>query len=100
MAPDQEHYSAMTRRSRSQSAIYRYSKRRETNYDTQERGTGFIIASTQVCSTRPQPREQNRHVSVKASFVSMGSIPIGMDKYNKKMMIVTIRDPDLFRVEN
>jgi hypothetical protein len=36
----------------------------------------------------------------KASFVSTGSIPIGMDKYNKKIMIVTIRDPDLFRVEN
>jgi hypothetical protein len=36
----------------------------------------------------------------KASFVSTGSIPIGMDKYNKKLMIVTIRDPDLFRVEN
>jgi hypothetical protein len=35
-----------------------------------------------------------------ASFVSTGSIPIGMDKYNKKIMIVTIRDPDLFRVEN
>jgi hypothetical protein len=38
--------------------------------------------------------------SIKASFVSTGSIPIGMDKYNKKIMIVTIRDPDLFRVEN
>jgi hypothetical protein len=23
-----------------------------------------------------------------------------MDKYNKKIVIVTIRDPDLFRVEN
>jgi hypothetical protein len=34
------------------------------------------------------------------SFVSTGSIPIRMDKYNKKIMIVTIRDPDLFRVEN
>jgi hypothetical protein len=30
----------------------------------------------------------------------MGSIPIRVDKYNKKIMIVTIRDPDLFRVEN
>jgi hypothetical protein len=37
---------------------------------------------------------------LQASFVSTGSIPIGMDKYNKKIMIVTIRDPDLFRVEN
>jgi hypothetical protein len=36
----------------------------------------------------------------KPSFVSTGSIPIGMDKYNKKIMIVTIRDLDLFRVEN
>jgi hypothetical protein len=36
----------------------------------------------------------------KASFVSTGSIPIGMGKYNKKIMIATIRDPDLFRVEN
>jgi hypothetical protein len=35
-----------------------------------------------------------------ASFVFTGSIPIRMDKYNKKIMIVTIRDPDLFRVEN
>jgi hypothetical protein len=33
----------------------------------------------------------------KESFVSTGSIPIGMDKYNKKIMIFTIRDPDLFR---
>jgi hypothetical protein len=40
------------------------------------------------------------HDFSKASFVSTGSIPIGMDKYNKKIMIVTIRDPDLFRVEN
>jgi hypothetical protein len=38
--------------------------------------------------------------SSKALFVSTGSIPIGMDKYNKKIMIVTIRDPDLFRVKN
>jgi hypothetical protein len=37
---------------------------------------------------------------VQASFVFVESIPIGMDKYNKKIMIVTIRDPDLFRVEN
>jgi hypothetical protein len=35
-----------------------------------------------------------------ASFVSTGSIPIGIDKYNKKIMIIIIRDPDLFRVEN
>jgi hypothetical protein len=34
------------------------------------------------------------------SFVSTGFIPIGMDKYDKKIMIVTIRDPDLLRVEN
>jgi hypothetical protein len=27
-------------------------------------------------------------------------IVFGMDKYNKKIMIVTIRDPDLFWVEN
>jgi hypothetical protein len=40
------------------------------------------------------------HEIPKASFVSTGSIPIGMDKYNKKIMIVIIRDPDLFRVEN
>jgi hypothetical protein len=37
---------------------------------------------------------------LKASFVSTGSIPIEMDKYNKKIMIVTVKDPDLFRVEN
>jgi hypothetical protein len=41
-----------------------------------------------------------RFLFLKASFVSTGSIPIGMDKYNKKIVIVTIRDPDLFRVEN
>jgi hypothetical protein len=40
------------------------------------------------------------HTLAKASFVSTGSIPIGMDKYNKKIMIVIIRDPDLLRVEN
>jgi hypothetical protein len=43
------------------------------------------------------PMEVNKP---QASFVSTGSIPIGMDKYNKKIIIVTIRDPDLFRVEN
>jgi hypothetical protein len=37
---------------------------------------------------------------IKASFVSTGSIPIEMDKYNKKIMIIAIRDSDLFRVEN
>jgi hypothetical protein len=37
---------------------------------------------------------------IQASFVSTGSIPIGMDKYNKKIMIFTIRDPDLLRVDN
>jgi hypothetical protein len=26
--------------------------------------------------------------------------PVGIDKYNKKIMIATIRDPDLFRVGN
>jgi hypothetical protein len=40
------------------------------------------------------------YLHFKASFVSTVSILIGMDKYNKKIMIVTIRDPDLFRVEN
>jgi hypothetical protein len=35
--------------------------------------------------------------NAEASFVSTGSIPIRMDKYNKKIMIVIIRDPDLFR---
>jgi hypothetical protein len=38
--------------------------------------------------------------SPQASFVSTGSIPIGMDKYNKIIIIVTIRDPDLLWVEN
>jgi hypothetical protein len=37
---------------------------------------------------------------IKASFVSIGLIPTRMNKYNKKIMIATIRDPDLFRVEN
>jgi hypothetical protein len=37
--------------------------------------------------------------TIKASFVSTETIPIGMGKYNKKIMIVTIRDPDLFRVK-
>jgi hypothetical protein len=36
----------------------------------------------------------------KASFVSIGLIPTGIDKCNTKIMIDTIRDPDLFRVEN
>jgi hypothetical protein len=44
-------------------------------------------------------REKFQDVT-QALFVSTGSIPIGMDKYNKKIMIVTIRDSDLFRVEN
>jgi hypothetical protein len=44
--------------------------------------------------------ERREHMPTKASFVSTGSIPIGMDKYNKKIMVVTIRYPDLFRVEN
>jgi hypothetical protein len=44
-----------------------------------------------------------RSWAANASFVSTGSIPIGMDKYNigmdkynKKIIIVTMRDPDLF----
>jgi hypothetical protein len=37
---------------------------------------------------------------IKASFVSIGLIPTGIDKCNTKIMIGTIRDPDLFRVEN
>jgi hypothetical protein len=45
-------------------------------------------------------RQNSSPRTPQASFVSTGSIPIGMDKYNKKIMIVTIRDPDLFRVEN
>jgi hypothetical protein len=36
----------------------------------------------------------------KASFVSIGLTPTGIDKCNTKIMINTIRDPDLFRVEN
>jgi hypothetical protein len=27
-------------------------------------------------------------------------IPTGIDKYNKKIMVVSIKDPDLFRVNN
>jgi hypothetical protein len=34
------------------------------------------------------------------SFVSIGLISIGIDKCNMKIMIDTIKDPDLFRVEN
>jgi hypothetical protein len=36
----------------------------------------------------------------KASFISTGLIPTGIDKYNKEIMTATIRYPDLFRVEN
>jgi hypothetical protein len=36
----------------------------------------------------------------KASFVSIGLIPTGIDKCNTKIMIDIIRYPDLFRVEN
>jgi hypothetical protein len=36
----------------------------------------------------------------KASFVSIGLIPTGIDKCNTKIMIDTIRDQDLFRVDN
>jgi hypothetical protein len=39
-------------------------------------------------------------LQVQASFVSIGLIPTGIDKCNMKIMIDTIRDPDLFRVEN
>jgi hypothetical protein len=37
---------------------------------------------------------------VEASFVSIGLIPTEIDKCNTKIMIDTIRDPNLFRVEN
>jgi hypothetical protein len=40
------------------------------------------------------------HLLLQASFVSIGLIPTGIDKCNTKIMIDTIRDPDLFRVEN
>jgi hypothetical protein len=39
-------------------------------------------------------------LQVQASFVSIRLIPTGIDKCNTKIMIDTIRDPDLFRVEN
>jgi hypothetical protein len=35
-----------------------------------------------------------------ASLVSTGLIPTRIDKCNKKIVISTIRDPDLFRVKN
>jgi hypothetical protein len=54
-----------------------------------------------VCSAPDKILEMcHRLISLKGSFVSTGSIPIGMDKYDKKIMIVTIKDLDLFRVEN
>jgi hypothetical protein len=73
-------------------------------------GTGVTLKKRNG-SYRPVKKKKRTGVTVrsrlalgklprKASFVSTGSIPIGMDKYNKKVMIVTIRDPDLFRVEN
>jgi hypothetical protein len=41
-----------------------------------------------------------RSKSSQASFVYIGLIPIGIDKCNTKIMIDTVGDPDLFRVEN
>jgi hypothetical protein len=38
--------------------------------------------------------------SLPVFFVSTGFITTGIDKCNKKIMIATIRDTDLFRVEN
>jgi hypothetical protein len=35
-----------------------------------------------------------------ASFLSTGLIQNRIDKYNKKIMIATIRDPDLFWIKN
>jgi hypothetical protein len=56
---------------------------------------------SKVCSAPDKILEMcHRLISLKGSFVSTGSIPIGMDKYDKKIMIVTIKDLDLFRVEN
>jgi hypothetical protein len=55
-----------------------------------------IVRDAIRASGSPSPRVDSLH----ASFLSTGLIPIGMKKYNKKIMIVTIKDPDLFRVEN
>jgi hypothetical protein len=37
---------------------------------------------------------------LRASFVSIGLIPTGIDKCNTKITIDTVRDPNLFQVEN
>jgi hypothetical protein len=64
----------------------------------------MLCGSQQSVKNLPALMKGSRFLSskktIKVSFVSTGSIPIGMDKYNKKIMIVTIRDPDLSRVEN
>jgi hypothetical protein len=40
-----------------------------------------------------------RPIPIQVSFVSIEFIPTGIYKCNKKILIATIRDPDLFRVE-
>jgi hypothetical protein len=50
---------------------------------------------------RSRLREQERsNQNTEASFVSIGLIPTGIDECNTKIIIDTIRDLDLFRVEN
>jgi hypothetical protein len=53
--------------------------------DSQDRGAAKIRGRNKTCE---------------ASFVSIGLIPTGIDKCNTKIVIDTIRDMDLFRVEN
>jgi hypothetical protein len=57
------------------------------------------LKSSQKGPSSPRPRILSVQL-LKALFVSIGPIPTGIDKCNTKIMIDTIRDPDLFRVEN
>jgi hypothetical protein len=85
----------------------------EEAHSDQKHKTGQDLRDMMVRPTKPwlcagdfneilfTPEEGSRQkCQAKASFVSIGLIPTGIDKCNTKIMIATIRDPNLFRVEN
>jgi hypothetical protein len=73
----------------------------EKNQDLDLSSTHRIINYIREDGSKEDDRISDKITNfTKASFVFIGLIRTGIDKCNTKIMIDTIRDPDLFRVEN
>jgi hypothetical protein len=72
------------------------------------KSASVIESETESPKQSSLPDQNNRardkiscgHNFLKGSFVSTRLDPARIDKYNKKIVIATIRDPDLFHVGN